>query len=185
MQAAWHRLDRLLTGAEAVYVTMHGWADLGDTARILEKPLAEILEMVLDSRLGRVGKHALRQGFASILVNLSGQAPGHEMTTPGILAAGKGLEVNEVEVLLKRGLSPSSSGTGRRAGRAIVSLSAQDLAAFEARFISFRELALALRLSWDGLDERLAEHGIEPFSDGRRRFRKIYERAAVGPLLRG
>ena len=58
--------DESLRSAETIYVPMHDWADIPRAARQLNCPLVEVIEMICDTRLPRVGRHVQRYGFAAI-----------------------------------------------------------------------------------------------------------------------
>jgi len=84
-------LEHLLLGAETIYVPMHGWSDIPAAARALNCSLAEIIAMIRDGRLPRLGRYVQRQGFASILVDLASVADGENIIPVGIFAVSQGI----------------------------------------------------------------------------------------------
>lgn len=170
-------VDRLLLGAEPMGRPGKGWCTVPVAAQPLQVRPAEVVAMILDGRLERIGRHGGAGGFSSILVNLSGVF--EEAISAEVFAFSQGLATAELLSLLRRGGSPASISPREKGRKDRIMLSRADAAAFHARFISFRSLGVALRLEWDVLEARLERLGIVPAPDCRR----IYLREDVRGLL--
>ena len=162
-----------------------GWCTVPVAAQRLQVRPAEVVAVILDGRLERIGRRGGASGFASILVNLSEVV--EDAISAEVFAFSQGLATAELLSHLRRGGSPatvsqpaSQPASQRETGRKDrIMLSRADAAAFHARFISFRSLGVALRLEWDVLGARLEDLGIAPAPDCRR----IYLREDVKGLL--
>ncbi|MZQ89740.1 hypothetical protein GVY41_12845 [Frigidibacter albus] len=170
-------VDRLLLGAEPMGRRGKGWCTVPVAAQRLQVRPAEVVAMILDGRLERIGRHGGAPGFASVLVNLSGVV--EDAISAEVFAFSQGLTTAELLSLLRRGGSPATVSQREKGRKDRIMLSGADAAAFHARFISFRSLGVALRLEWDVLEARLEDLGIAPAPDCRR----IYLREEVRGLL--
>lgn len=172
-------LDRLLLGAETIYVPMHGWVDISAAARALNRSPAEIIAMIHGGRLPRLGRYVQREGFASILVDLASVADGENAISVGIFAISQGIPKGEMLNFLKRELMPLHGAPPPKGGREQRALSPKKVADFHRDFISYRKLGIAAGLTWTELDRVLDRHAIRPVAGCRR----IYRRAQVSALI--
>ncbi len=172
-------LDDLLRGAETVYVPMHHWADIPTAAWQLNCRLVEIIEMIRDGRLPRIGRHVQRHGFASILVDLASRADRENLISAELFAVSQGIPKSEMLSFLHRQTVTSRLAAPPRSGGERRVLTSDDVAGFHRDFISYRKLALAAGLNWAQLDAFLDENTIAPAVGCRR----IYRRRDVSTLI--
>ncbi|MTH60906.1 TniQ family protein [Paracoccus litorisediminis] len=172
-------LDDLLCGAETVYVPMHHWTDIPTAARHLNCRLVEIIEMIRDGRLPRIGRHVQRQGFASILVDLASRPAGENPISGELFAVSQGIPKSEMLSFLHREMMTSRFAASPRAAGERRVLTSDDVAGFHRDFISYRKLGLAAGLDWAQLDAFLDENAVAPAAGCRR----IYRRRDVSTLI--
>ena len=144
--------------------------------------------MILDGRLRRVGSYGQANGYLSVLVDRKEvkailarrSAPG---MTVSAFASSVGLKTSQVHRLIREGYLPSTVAPNpvRRAVQPY--LSAADRAAFEARFVTVRTLALELSDTWQQLKDRLEAADLQTFSPDGTDFGPVYERCDVEAAL--
>ena len=98
-----------------------------------------------------------------------------------IFALSQGLTFSEMLSFFRQGHSPAEIAKRETGRKDRIMLTPKQVAGFHENFVSFRRLALAQRLSWNALDQRLEGFGIAPL-DG---CARIYRKSETGPLLQG
>lgn len=175
-------LDDLLVGAEPVGKMGWGWRHLPQAAEELNLPLSElIMRLSTQDRTLRVGRLSRRFGFEAVVVNIQaaeGGAGDCEISAE-TFAEWQGVEPGEMLSFFRRGLSPARITKRTKGRKDQILLSPQQIRDFHEKFISFRSLALRLRLSWDKTDKLLRRNRIVPVPD----CRQIYDLGALRKLL--
>lgn len=182
-------VDSLLTGAEPIYVPMHNWADIPKAAQRLKISPGQIVGLIEKDRLRRVGKHMGRDGYAAILVTTDEverllerpDAPGISIE---VFARQCGLKPANARRLVRLGHTPSTEGRNPKTGLHQQFLAPGDIAAFHARFVTLRGLAIERGSAWQALRHELAERGILPFSPDGLDYGTVYERVDLAALDR-
>ncbi|OSP53531.1 hypothetical protein BV911_17525 [Pseudoruegeria sp. SK021] len=177
-------LEGLLTGAEPIYVPMHKWGDIAKTAQRLKIPPGRILALLEARKIQRVGKHMTRDGYASILVTHDEierlidrpEAPGISIE---IFARQCGLKASPAMRLVRNGHTPSTQARHPKTGALQRFLAPADIAAFHARFVTLRALAVELAMPWQTLRVRLADKSVLPFSPDGSDYGALYERDTI------
>lgn len=172
-------VERLLPGAQPVGRLAPEWRPLEQAAVHVGDPPARIVERNRDGQLPWVGRHLKRSGFASILVNVSGHDGGE--ISAEMFAQAQGLTFSEMLSFFRKGHSPAEIAKRETGGKDRIMLTPEQVAGFHENFVSFRQLALADRLPWGALDQRLEGFGIAPVEGCLR----IYRKSETGPLLQG
>ena len=116
-------VERLLTGAEPIYVPMHQWSDLPKAAQRLKIRPGEIIRLIESGQVKRMGKHMTRDGYAAILVTLDEverlltrpEAPGISIA---VFARQTGLKPAAATRLVRLGYTPSTEGHNPKTGAA-------------------------------------------------------------------
>lgn len=112
MREANQLIASLLRGAIPVHAKMHDWTDIPSMCRPLWLRPGEVVRMILDGRLRRVGSYAQANGYLSVLVDWKeveanvarASAPG---MTVGAFASSVGLKSPQVHRLIRAGHLPS------------------------------------------------------------------------------
>ncbi len=91
----------------------------------------------------------------------------------------QGLSFSEMLSFFRKGHSRAEIAKRETGRKDPIMLTPEQVAAFHENFVSFRRLALAHRLSWNGLNQRLDGFGIAPV-DG---CLRIYRKSETDPLL--
>lgn len=184
LRAARRFVERLLTGAEPIYVPMHQWADLANAAQRLKIRPGEIVRLIETGKVRRIGRHMTRDGYASVLVTLDEierllarpEAPGISIE---VFARQAGLKPTAAARLVRTGHVPSTEGRNPKTRGPQRFLSPADIAAFHERFVTLRGLAVELGLNWQALRRDLAQRDIAPFSPDGADYGAIYERSVI------
>lgn len=184
VQGGWAFLDSLLAGAEAVYVPMHDWCDIAKAAQRLKIRPGEIVGMIEARQLSRVGKHLGRDGYTAILVNLAEVErllgrPEARGSSIELFAKSVGMRPAIAMRMVRAGLITTTTGVNPRTKAAQQYLGAEDIEAFRRRFVTLRQLAASLFMSWQTVSASLANAGVPPFAPGGDDFGALYEWSAI------
>lgn len=171
-------VDRLLLGVELLGELGWGWRALPQAAVELNCSLPKLIELLSthDGTL-RLGRLSRRFGVEAIVVNIQGK--GGCETSSETFAEWQGIEPSEMLSFLRKGKSPSRITRWLKGRKDQILMTADDVADFHAKFISFRSLGLRLRKSWGDLDKLLNKKEIIPV-DG---CRQIYDLSTLKTLL--
>ncbi|UWQ75811.1 TniQ family protein [Leisingera sp. M658] len=181
-------IEKLLTGAEPIYVPMHQWSDIPKAGQRLQIRPGAIIQMIETGQLRRIGKHMTKDGYLSLLVTTDEverlmQRP----DAPGIslekFAQQCGLVRAAAVRLVRRGHTPSTVGLNPKTGAMQRFLSPADIEAFHKRFVTLRGLAVEKGMTWQSLRVRLKENGVLPFSPDGEDYGAIFERSEIDLLL--
>lgn len=188
MREANQFIASLVRGTIPVHVKMHDKMDIPTVCRLLWIRPGEVVRMILDGRLRRVGSYAQADGYLSVLVDRKevkaniarASAPGMTVST---FASSVGLKTSQVHRLIRAGHLPSTVAPNpvRRAVQPY--LSAADRAAFDARFATVRTLSLEMSDTWQQLRRRLEVAELQAFSPDGIDFGPVYERRDVEAAL--
>ncbi|MFD2842520.1 type VI secretion system Vgr family protein [Paracoccus cavernae] len=170
-------VERLLLGAQQVGRLSSEWLPLEQAADHHGCSTRELVERIGDGRLTWIGRYSKQTGFAAILVNIAG-LDGREISAE-TLALSQGLTFSEMLSFFRKGHSPAEIARRETGRKDRIMLTPVQVAAFHENFVSFRRLALAHRLPWEALDQRLEELGIVPVEG----YLRIYRRSETDPLL--
>jgi hypothetical protein len=187
VRAARRFIDSLLSGAEPIYVPMHNWADLAKAAQRLKTSPAQIIRLIEQGKIRRIGKHMTRDGYAAILVTIDEverlldrpDAPGISIE---VFARQCGLKDLCARRLFRNNHLPYTEGRHPKTGMEQRFLSPQDIEAFHVRFVTLRRLAVERGSTWQALRHELSAKGITPFSPDGEDYGAIYERSAISGL---
>jgi hypothetical protein len=173
-------LDRLLTGAESIYVPRHDWCGLAKAAQRLKVRPGEILNLIQTSRLKRFGKYQGKNGYDALLIPINEaeralQRPSAAGQSIELFAKTVGLRPTAAMKLIRGGHIPTTAGQNPKTKAAQRFLSPEDLAAYHARFVTLRALARHLGKSWQLLNAELTSDSIAPFSPDGMELGAIYE----------
>jgi hypothetical protein len=188
IRGARYFIDKLLTGAEPVYVPMHAWSNLRNATHSLKVRPSVIIRLIEDGKLLRIGKHMGRDGYEAILVTIDEverllQRPEAPGVSIDIFARQCGLKDACAGRLVRRGHVPSTEGRNSKTKVPQRFMTPADIDAFNAKFITLRGLAAELGMTWQALRHELAQRGIKPFSPDGADYGAVFERNAVGGLL--
>ncbi|MDE4306342.1 TniQ family protein [Phaeobacter gallaeciensis] len=187
VRAAHKFFEKLLTGAEPIYVPMHNWGDLPKIAQSLQISPGTILSFLERGKVQRVGRHMTREGYRAILVTHDEierllnrpDAPGISIE---LFARQCGLKPSAAMRLVREAHIPSTEGRHPKSGVPQRFLAPADIAAFHDRFVTLRGLAVELGLSWQALRPKLADAGVEPFSPDGQDYGALFERGAANAV---
>ena len=177
-------LSGLLRGAETVQQARVQWVDLAKASQRLKIRPGQIIALISEGRLTRIGKFASLQDYASILVHFEElenvlnlpDAPG---MTIEAFARSIGLKPPQAGRLIKKGHTPATMARNPKTRAQQYYMQEQDIAAFKERFVSLRELALLQGQNWQSLSGALRANNVSPFSPDGFDYGPLYEWAVL------
>ncbi|WP_232962248.1 hypothetical protein [Paracoccus tegillarcae] len=158
-----------LRGAETVLSPGKNWVDLAKAGQRLKIRPGQVVRLIIEGRLTRIGKLESENDYASIHVRFEElenalnlpDAPG---MTIEAFALSVGLKPPQTGRLIKKGHTPASVGRNPKTRARQHHMQEQDIIDFKENFVTLRELAFLRGQSWQSLGAALREHKIAPFS---------------------
>lgn len=184
IQAGRSFLDSLLNGATPIYVQRQGWTDIPAAAQRLKLRPGEIIKMIEDKRLNRVGKHLGKDGYPSILVDFPEveaqlEQPDAKLLTIYMFAQTAGIRPKVAMTLIRVGCVPTTWSINPKTKARQQYLSPDDIAAFESRFVTLRLLGQIFDLSWQALRNQLSDANVAPFEADGQELGALFEWSAI------
>lgn len=177
-------VNDLLRGSEPVLRISEKWVDLAKASQRLKIRPGQIISLIVEGRLTRIGKLESTADYASILVHLDEleslldrpDAPGMTIES---FARSIGLKPPQAGRLIKKGHTPATIARNPRTLAEQHYMRDTDIAAFNAKFVTLRELALARGQSWQSLRALLNEKEVPVFSPDGLDYGLLYRRKTL------
>ncbi|MGO4910677.1 TniQ family protein [Pseudorhodobacter sp. W20_MBD10_FR17] len=173
-------INGLLRGAETVHQARVQWVDLAKASQRLKIRPGQIIELITQGRLTRIGKMESLQDYASILIRFEElenvldlpEAPG---MTIEAFARSVSLKPPQAGRLIKKGHSPATMARNPKTRAQQYYMQAHDIVAFNQRFVTLRDLAILKGQNWQSLSAALRANEIAPFSPDGFDYGPLYE----------
>ncbi len=162
-------INDLLRGAETVLSPGKNWVDLAKASQRLKIRPGQVIKLIAEGRLTRIGKLESENDYASILVYFEElentlnrpNAPG---MTIEAFARSVGLKPLQAGRLIRKGHTSATLAPNPKTRAQQPYMQQQDIAAFKDNFITLRELAILRGQSWQSLRAALKKQEVAPFS---------------------
>ncbi|WP_179946752.1 hypothetical protein [Falsihalocynthiibacter arcticus] len=177
-------INGLLRGAETVLIPRQQWVDLAKASQRSKIRPGQIVELIAEGRLTRIGKLESKNDYASILVHFEEleslldrpDAPG---MTIDAFARSVGLKPPQAGRLIKKGHTPATFARNPKTLAQQHYMQEKDVVAFKEHFVTLRELAILLGQSWQSLNATLRKSQVTAFSPDGLDYGLLYEWAAL------
>lgn len=145
------------------------WVDLAKASQRLKIRPGQIIQLITEGRLTRIGKLHNQNDYASILVHFDElksllklpDAPGMTMEA---FARSVGLKPPQAGRLIKNGHTPATMAQNPKTRAQQYYMQEKDIVAFKGNFVTLRELAILRGQSWQSLHATLREYDVATFS---------------------
>lgn len=162
-------INGLLRGAETVLSPGRNWVDLAKASQRLKIRPGQVIKLISEGRLNRIGKLEGEKDYASILVYFEElenalnrpNAPG---MTIEAFARSVGLKPLQAGRLIRKGHTSATMARNPKTHARQYYMQEQDIAAFKDNFVTLRELAILRGQSWQSLRAALKKDQVSQFS---------------------
>ncbi|WCE66266.1 TniQ family protein [Sulfitobacter faviae] len=162
-------INDLLRGAETIVSPGRHWVDLAKASQRLKIRPGQVIDLISDGRLNRIGKLEGETGYASILVffeelkNVLNRPNAPGMTIDAF-ARSVGLKPRQAGRLIRKGHTSATMARNPKTHARQYYMQEQDIAAFKGNFVTLRELAILRGQSWQSLRAALKKDQVSQFS---------------------